>query len=141
MKLNVDDVEPVWFNKDFDPQFVGDAKVRITTLMTEDEESKNNVKELKFEVIDKASVSSLLARSVRFYPNPTKDFITLQLSDKIDGKCAINIYGINGQKLEGLTAKAVRNGSQLDVSHFTNGPYVIKIICKGTPYKLRCRKH
>lgn len=60
------------------------------------------------------------------YPNPTQDFIQLQLGDM--NNCNVSIYNIIG---EIMLNRNVRDNQKIDLSQFPNGVYYVEFIENG----------
>jgi len=54
------------------------------------------------------------------YPNPVKDILNLEGLDNIEGYA---IYDITGRKIDQFT----NNIKKIDVSHLTNGLYLLEV--------------
>lgn len=61
---------------------------------------------------------------VKMFPNPAKDFVTLQSSESV-GKTKIKIYNFVGQ-LVLETFEDLKNGADINISKLSNGVYIIK---------------
>lgn len=63
--------------------------------------------------------------AVEVYPNPTSNFIDLNLGNSFDGNQEVNLYNMNGQVV--LTEKITASTLKLDLSHLSNGTYVVTV--------------
>lgn len=69
------------------------------------------------------SVAQSNLATIHIYPNPVKDFLTIQTSESI---LSTAVYGINGQR---ITLPFANN--QIDFSGVANGVYVVEILTEG----------
>ena len=61
--------------------------------------------------------------SLKVYPNPTSDSITVSYSEAID---SVEVYSMLGQKV--LDKKGANTEISLDLSHLSSGTYIIKVL-------------
>lgn len=61
--------------------------------------------------------------SLKIYPNPTSDSITVSYSEAID---SVEVYSMLGQKV--LDKKGANTEISLDLSHLSSGTYIIKVL-------------
>lgn len=81
-----------------------------------------------FVVDDPSSVDDELSMALEgFYPNPSQNFINLNLSNSISEQLNINIFDINGNRVKSLTAPAGTNSQMIDVADLATGSYLINI--------------
>ena len=87
-----------------------------------------------------AGVQEQVAREISIYPNPTKDNLTIDLSELTDTRIKTYIYSISGQLLveENLYGNSIHN---IDVSHLLNGLYLIKIESENHSFHRQFLKH
>lgn len=81
-----------------------------------------------FLVIDNTSVKNVAANieDVIIYPNPTKDYLIVQLSSGSIFQCEIEAYDLIGRKLNILTSK-VNNQILINTATLAPGMYFIRI--------------
>jgi aminopeptidase YwaD len=65
--------------------------------------------------------------SVKIYPNPAKDILTVELPDP-----AIKDFTVEITDLKGLSLLKVENRSQVNVSHLNNGIYLCTVKTEGS---------
>jgi aminopeptidase YwaD len=65
--------------------------------------------------------------SVKIYPNPAKDILTVELPDP-----AIKDFTVDITDLKGLSLLKVENRSQVNVSHLNNGIYLCTVKTEGS---------
>ncbi|WP_223559544.1 M28 family peptidase [Chryseobacterium lathyri] len=68
-----------------------------------------------------------LLESVKIYPNPAKDILTVELPDP-----AIKDFTVEITDLKGLSLLKVENRSQVNVSHLNNGIYLCTVKTEGS---------
>ncbi len=74
--------------------------------------------------------SNLETDLISVYPNPVKNTLNIKITSNMPGKKTLLIFDINGKQLKRKVVEAV-NGeivSSIDVSDFTPGMYLLKII-------------
>ncbi|HOL75075.1 MAG TPA: C25 family peptidase C-terminal domain-containing protein, partial [Bacteroidales bacterium] len=83
--------------------------------------------------VDHCNNIELYSNDINMYPNPTSDFITIELS-KIT-KSSLRVYSLDGRQIINLDFSSDK--MTLDVSTFTSGTYLLQIINeKGISQKL-----
>jgi hypothetical protein len=83
----------------------------------------------------KTSPSGLIANTQSFtiqkvYPNPLKDFITIELRTEVSGAVIVSLFNILGTEVKKWDKFFLNQGDQklkLDLSQFKNGVYILKI--------------
>jgi hypothetical protein len=74
--------------------------------------------------LEKADVSKLAALSV--YPNPSSDWVILQLRNIEEGTVSqITIFDLTGKQV--LSMQSTSNMQQIDVSDFAKGMYILRV--------------
>ncbi|NIF06422.1 T9SS type A sorting domain-containing protein [Chryseobacterium sp. Tr-659] len=76
------------------------------------------------------NVDNMSVDNIQLYPNPTSDFINIQVSknEKIN---KVNIFTVAGDFIFSS------NKSKIDIEHLTTGSYIIEVITNNTTYKSR----
>lgn len=100
----------------FTPIKVGSYAVEIT---------KNgcSVKSTCYDVKTLGTKDFDLENSLKLYPNPSKDFVTVEINSLDNTK--LKIFDINGQS---VLLKELKNGSNtINISHFSVGVYMFEI--------------
>ena len=67
-------------------------------------------------------------KKINIYPNPTKDFINIDLQNSLKSK--VQIFNIFGKEL--FNKQFTQNFISIDISNFTKGIYILKINNKTT---------
>lgn len=67
------------------------------------------------------------------YPNPALDFVRVKLSEGLIENITIQLYNINGQRVNVINQNLNGNEFELDISNLTNGIYFMAI-SDGTDY-------
>jgi len=71
--------------------------------------------------------------SVFPYPNPTKDFIVLEITDKGMNDLRYTLFDVNGRA---IVSKAITASStQIQMKHLAVGAYILKVIQKNKALK------
>jgi hypothetical protein len=65
--------------------------------------------------------------SLKIYPNPARDFITIETNGVVIGNANVKIYDLNGRLLLNKPLDLSQN-QQIDVSNLNRGLYVLKIV-------------
>jgi bilirubin oxidase len=77
----------------------------------------------QFTVVDNSlGTSEILAENVRVYPNPSSDYVTIEMSET-GSITHISLLDINGKKIKTFT----NNQKQLNISQLHSGLYFLKI--------------
>ena len=66
---------------------------------------------------------------VKIYPNPTSDYLNVDITTTIDGAVQIEVMDMLGQKI-GETA-AMNNKALIDVSKLASGCYIVNCYREG----------
>jgi hypothetical protein len=70
----------------------------------------------------------------RVYPNPVKDFVTIEIQSKISGSLQVSLYNILGTELRKWDQDNWNQGTQklkFDLSTYKSGVYILKISVAG----------
>lgn len=70
---------------------------------------------------------------VNVYPNPTMDKVNVSYESKVDAPTSIEIFTITGARVyaQSVRSQVGSNTAILNVSNYSNGTYLIRIISKG----------
>lgn len=80
------------------------------------------------------SVNDLIINDIRLYPNPARDFISIEIPELMIEE--MSIYDVRGVEILRETAD-LRDRYSLDVSSFENGVYLLRIESEGEIYRGR----
>jgi len=69
------------------------------------------------------SAASFDKNSLKFYPNPVKDILTLSNATAIE---KVSVYNMLGQEM--LVAKINANSGQVNLSALPTGSYMVKVV-------------
>lgn len=70
----------------------------------------------------------------KLYPNPVKDFTTIELQSKVSGNLTISLFNILGTEVKKWDAIFINQGTQnfkIDLSSFKTGIYILNISISG----------
>ena len=70
----------------------------------------------------------------KVYPNPVKDFVTVELQSEVSGTIQASLFNILGTEVKKWETQSLYNGDQklkLDLSQFKTGVYILKINKQG----------
>ena len=90
----------------------------------QDNETEDNISEVEEDnnnfvsTIDNLSINKNKIDGLKLYPNPAEDFITIENAENM-----ILIFDINGKKV--LEFKVVENKTEIDISGFKSGFYIV----------------
>jgi hypothetical protein len=84
-------------------------------------------------MLDTHVLTDLIDPGINLYPNPASEYITIELNDPGTFISSIRIYSMDG-KLISLLDADYRSSIRLDLSHFQNGIYLLKIHTKTNIY-------
>jgi len=72
------------------------------------------------------------------YPNPTKDFITLNFPNHNSTKLSVDVFNMLGQKLK--VFENLSNSENIDLSELSSGIYLLKINYNGINQTIKIKK-
>jgi hypothetical protein len=80
---------------------------------------------------NQAEETSVSVKSV--YPNPSSEFINVELVSKITGQVDLSVFNTMGERITNFSKNVVKgvNRFQTDVIHFTSGVYFIVPMMEG----------
>ena len=82
----------------------------------------SRINKIVFDHTNAINEATLATQSFRFYPNPSKDYITIETSDETSQN--VTIYSSTGVVVhQGM----YQSGEKIDVSNLARGFYIIKI--------------
>lgn len=70
----------------------------------------------------------------KVYPNPVKDFVTVELQSELTGTIQVSLFNILGTEVKKWETQSLFNGDQklrLDFSQLKTGVYILKINKQG----------
>lgn len=70
----------------------------------------------------------------KVYPNPVKDFVTVELQSEVTGTIQVSLFNILGTEVKKWETQSLFNGEQkikLDLSQLKTGVYILKINKQG----------
>ena len=70
----------------------------------------------------------------KVYPNPVKDFVTVELQSEVTGTIQVSLFNILGTEVKKWETLSLYQGDQklkLDLSQFKSGVYILKINKQG----------
>jgi len=62
---------------------------------------------------------------VRIYPNPTQNYITIQLTNEIVGETKMDLFDVQGRKI--ISKNTFQNTEELNLSSLSGGIYFLSI--------------
>jgi len=71
------------------------------------------------------STSENLMEFVRIYPNPTQNYITIQLTNEIVGETKMDLFDVQGRKI--ISKNTFQNTEELNLSSLSGGIYFLSI--------------
>ncbi len=74
-----------------------------------------------------SSVSSIEKSAFKVYPSVTKGIVTLEF-DKIGSTADVSVVNVQGQVVMSKKLAHTEGGQSLDLSHLTNGSYIIRLV-------------
>ena len=80
-----------------------------------------------------SALEVLIGQSLKLYPNPTSDYITLSIDKVLQAETKIMIYDLNGklQHSELITQSNSSLEHNIDVSRLTRGTYYLQVTYEG----------
>jgi len=70
----------------------------------------------------------------KVYPNPVKDFVTVEIQSEISGTIQVNLYNILGTEVKKFDSFSLQTGDQqfkIDLSFLKTGVYFLKVSSSG----------
>jgi hypothetical protein len=85
---------------------------------------------LKQSEANSLSVESVVFRDLKVYPNPSQDFVTIDLPSNLENNTSIKVYDFSGKQFLSKELNGVENS--LDVSVWQSGVYLMQITYEDT---------
>lgn len=85
----------------------------------------------KLALADKIAMDAQSFSLDKVYPNPVKDYITVELNANTPGNIEISLINILGTEVKKWTEFSLNQGEQkvkLDLSEFKTGVYILKVL-------------
>jgi len=86
----------------------------------------------EFQTLRNPALTTVKVTAVT-YPNPTKDFIILKITDRTINNLRYTLFDVNGKAIESDAITAASTAIQM--KHLAIGAYVLKVIQKNKPLK------
>jgi len=99
--------------------FIAKYGLPANGIAPDEDNSENNLETKSFIIEDVAS-------GIKLYPNPANDFITIEFNS-IENTNNIKIYDITGKEVNNYSITNNNTTSQLNISNFESGIYIITI--------------
>jgi hypothetical protein len=83
---------------------------------------------------DKVIIDAQAFSIEKVYPNPVKDFLTIDLRSAVSGSIEVSLINILGSEVKRWDEFSLSRGDQklkLDLSQFKSGMYILKITQQG----------
>jgi len=84
------------------------------------------------------SIKNNKTENLNVYPNPTKDFITLNFSNHNNAKLSVEVFNMLGQKLK--VFENISISENLNLSELSSGIYLLKINYNGINQTIKIKK-
>lgn len=84
----------------------------------------------RLALADKTAIDAQSFTIDKVYPNPVKDYITVDLNANTSGNIEISLINILGTEVKKWTEFSLNQGDQkvkLDLSEFKSGVYILKV--------------
>jgi hypothetical protein len=84
----------------------------------------------KLALADKTTIDTQSFTIDKVYPNPVKDYITVDLTANTPGNIEVSLINILGTEVKKWTEFSLNQGDQkvkLDLSEFKSGVYILKV--------------
>lgn len=84
----------------------------------------------KLALADKTTIDTQSFTIEKVYPNPVKDYITVDLTANSPGNIEVSLINILGTEVKKWTEFSLNQGDQkvkLDLSEFKSGVYILKV--------------
>ncbi len=81
------------------------------------------------EIIDTAIDPILANNLIRFFPNPTNDFLNIDFDTSVQMSVTIEVFEVNGQQISkrDLTSSETKTTATVDLSNFATGVYMVRL--------------
>lgn len=87
--------------------------------------------ELKLVREKKVSINKINSNVLKVYPNPTSNFVNIELPSNLTVEAKVSLTNVLGQEVILNDVIQNTNGMQLNVAHLPNGVYTIKVVDSG----------
>jgi hypothetical protein len=87
----------------------------------------------EFQTLSNPGLTTVKVTAVS-YPNPTKDFITLKITDTAINNLRYTLFDVNGKAI--VSDVIATSSTQIQMKHLSTGAYVLKVSQKNKPLKL-----
>ena len=91
------------------------------------------------KIYNKPQVENSPAFNIKVFPNPSSDFVYVNMQSKEEYECTVQIFDILGKTYPAdLRKNKLGNGKtlQLNIARLSNGQYYVRIIPKGSNQNL-----
>ena len=86
----------------------------------------------EFQILSNAALTTVSLTAVT-YPNPTKDFIILKITDTTLHNLRYTLFDINGKAI--ASSSITESSTQVQLKYLAIGAYVLKVSQKNKPLK------
>jgi hypothetical protein len=86
----------------------------------------------EFQTLSNPGLTTVKVTAVS-YPNPTKDFITLKITDTAINNLRYTLFDVNGKAI--VSDVIATSSTQIQMKHLSTGAYVLKVSQKNKPLK------
>jgi hypothetical protein len=81
--------------------------------------------------VPKSAVAGIDGFGLMVYPNPAKDYVTVSLAKVTKAEARLMLYDFSGKL---LYSKSMVNSTELDLSTYSQGVYMVKVISNGQTF-------
>jgi hypothetical protein len=86
----------------------------------------------EFQTLSNAALTAVNLTAVT-YPNPTKDFITLKITDRALNNLRYTLFDVNGKSI--ASSSITESSTQIQMKYLSIGAYVLKVSQKNKSLK------
>ena len=85
------------------------------------------IRKILFTSSTGSQINQTQRSSMRVYPNPVGDILTIEVSEQLRGNSSIDIYSMDGRLIQALRSSVVNGTTQINVSSLSQGVYICRI--------------
>jgi hypothetical protein len=123
---------------DYYSNSIAQLSFTVGEVMIETVSSTNNIITQGFQQPEQNNVgiteSSPKNLSLKFYPNPTKDILSIEF-EGVEQGMSFHLFDMNGKMISTQTLESTENKTQMSLKDYVDGTYLLYVISDDQQYK------